>query len=360
MASLSSDLRERLATPLMIGTVAVNSRVLQSPLSGVTDKVFRRLVRRYAPMSMLYTEMVHAAGVCHVDTLPQIMEVDPDEHPISIQLFDCRPDFLADAARRAVAEGADTIDINMGCPVNKITRKGGGSSLLKNPAMAVAIARTVVEAVAVPVSVKTRIGWDDDHINAVEFARRMEDVGVQLLTLHGRTRAQGYTGKARWNWIGRVKAALSIPVIANGDINSVEAAVRCLEETRADGVMCSRGTLGYPFLVGEIDYYLKTGCRLPAPTNIDRLLCAQEHLRLIADYKGYRGICQARKHMTWYVKGFAGAAELRENLCRIESVAEGETLLQAAIARLAAQGEQSRMWPASASVNTTQATSANR
>ena len=344
MPSLATDLRERLATPLMIGAVAVHSRVLQSPLSGVTDKVFRRLVRRYAPTSMLYTEMVHAAGVCHLDTLPQIMEVDPAEHPISIQLFDCRPDFLAEAARRAVAEGADTIDINMGCPVNKITRKGGGSSLLKDPQMAVAIARTVVEAVEVPVSVKTRIGWDDENINAIDFARCLEDAGVQLLTLHGRTRAQGYTGQARWDWIGRVKAALSIPVIANGDIDSVEAAVRCLEVTQADGVMCSRGTLGYPFLVGEIDYHFKTGQRLPAPTNIDRLLCAQEHLRLIAEYKGYRGICQARKHMTWYVKGFTGAAELRENLCRIESVAEGEDLLQGAIAQLEATGHRTLVW----------------
>ena len=339
MVLLSSDLRQKLSTPLKIGSVEVHSRVLQSPLSGVTDKVFRRLVRQYAPTSMMYTEMVHAAGVCHVDTLPQIMEVDPDEHPISIQLFDCRPDFLADAARRAVAEGADTIDINMGCPVNKITRKGGGSSLLKDPEMAVTIARTLVEAVEVPVSVKTRIGWDDNHINAVEFARRMEEVGVQMLTLHGRTRAQGYTGQARWEWIGRVKAALSIPVIANGDIDSVEAAVRCLEETQADGVMCSRGTLGYPFLVGEIDYFLKTGKRLPFPTALDRLLCAQEHLRLIADYKGYRGVCQARKHMAWYVKGFAGATDLRKALCRIESVTEGEQLLQGAIAQLSTYGE---------------------
>lgn len=344
MTTLSAPLRHRLAKPLSIGSVTVHSRVLQSPLSGVTDKVFRQLVRRYAPTSMMYTEMVHAAGICHVESLPKIMEVDPDEHPISIQLFDGRPDFLADAARKAVAEGADTIDINMGCPVNKITRKGGGSSLLKDAQMAVAITRTVVEAVDVPVSVKTRIGWDDDHINAVEFARQLEDVGIDMLTLHGRTRAQGYTGTARWEWIARVKDALSIPVIANGDIDSVEAAVRCLEITNADGVMCSRGTLGYPFLVGEIDYFLKTGDRLPSPTTIDRLLCAQEHLRLIADYKGYRGICQARKHMTWYVKGFAGAADLRESLCRIESVKAGEDLLQGAIAALKNQGETACLW----------------
>ncbi|MGD1860618.1 MAG: tRNA dihydrouridine synthase DusB [Leptolyngbyaceae cyanobacterium] len=347
MTVLSPALHRRLSQPLQIGALTITSRVLQSPLSGVTDKVFRRLVRRYAPTSMMYTEMVHAANVCHVDTLPQIMEVDPGEHPISIQLFDNRPDFLADAARRAVAEGADTIDINMGCPVNKITRKGGGSSLLREPDLAISLTRSVVEAVDVPVSVKTRIGWDDRHINAVEFARQLEAVGIQMLTLHGRTRAQGYTGCARWEWIGRVKQALSIPVIANGDIDSVEAAVRCLELTQADGVMCSRGTLGYPFLVGDIDTFLKTGDRLPAPTHIDRLLCAQEHLRQLADYKGYRGICQSRKHMTWYAKGFVGAADLRKALCRIESVAEGEALLQTAIAQLEAQGETACRWTSS-------------
>lgn len=345
MVSLPRDLQTKLASPLAIGHVSVQSRVLQSPLSGVTDKVFRRLVRRYAPVSMLYTEMVHAAGICHVDALPQIMEVDPDEHPISIQLFDCRPDFLADAARRAVDEGADTIDLNMGCPVNKITRKGGGSSLLKDPDMAVAIARTVVTAVDVPVSVKTRIGWDDDHINAVDFGRRLEDTGIQMLTLHGRTRAQGYTGTARWDWIARVKAALSIPVIANGDIDSVAAAVRCLAETGADGVMCSRATLGYPFLVGEIDAFLKTGQMPPQASPVDRLLCAQEHLRQIVAYKGKRGIRQARKHMGWYVKGFSGAAELRQQLCQIESVAAGEALLQGAIAQLQTRGETAQLWP---------------
>jgi tRNA-dihydrouridine synthase B len=344
MPLLSASLQTRLAQPLQVGSVTLHSRVLQSPLSGVTDLVFRRLVRRYAPTAMLYTEMVHAAEVCHVDELPQIMAVDPNEHPISIQLFDCRPDFLAAAAQRAVAEGADTVDLNMGCPVNKITRKGGGSSLLKEPETAAAIVQSVVDAVDVPVSVKTRIGWDDDHINAVEFARRMEAAGAQMLTLHGRTRAQGYNGPARWDWIGRVKAALSIPVIANGDIDSVAAAVACLEQTGADGVMCSRGTLGYPFLVGEIDHFLKTGHRAPQPTRIDRLLCAQTHLREIAAYKGQRGIYQARKHMTWYVKGFPGAADLRDQLCQIHTVAEGEALLQGAIAQLAAQGETAHVW----------------
>ena len=340
MVNLSFALQQRLRSPLIIGSVVVHSRVLQSPLSGVTDRAFRQLVRRYAPDSMLYTEMVQATGVCHAQQLEKIMDIDAGEQPISIQLFDCRPDFMAAAARKAVAEGAKTIDINMGCPVNKITKKGGGSSLLRQPEVAEAIVRTVAEAVPVPVTVKTRIGWDDDHINAVEFARRMEAAGAQMLTLHGRTRAQGYHGPARWEWIASVKAALAIPVIANGDIVSVESAVRCLEETGADGVMCSRGTLGYPFLVGEIDSFLKTGTIPSSPAPVDRLRCAREHLGLLWQYKGQKGIHQARKHMAWYVKGFEGAAPLRQQLCQINTVEAGYDLLDRALDQLDCPMEQ--------------------
>ncbi|WP_346293270.1 tRNA dihydrouridine synthase DusB [Sphaerothrix gracilis] len=334
MLVLPPLLQQRLAEPLKIGAVTVSSRVLQSPLSGVTDLVFRRLVRRYAPNSMMYTEMVSASELHHMRQLPKLMEIEANERPISIQLFDCRPDFLAEAAVKAVAEGADTVDINMGCPVNKITRKGGGSSLLRQPQTAEAIVRAVVAAVDVPVTVKTRIGWDDDDINAVEFGLRMQAAGAQMLTLHGRTRSQGYTGTARWEWIAQVKQALSIPVIANGDIFSVEAAVRCLTQTGADGVMCSRGTLGYPFLVGEIDHFLQTGTLRQPPTVPERLACAREHLIMLAEYKGQRGIRQARKHMAWYAKGFEGAAELRDRLCQIETVEQGCELLDDAIAKL--------------------------
>ncbi|MGF1493197.1 MAG: tRNA dihydrouridine synthase DusB [Microcoleaceae cyanobacterium] len=326
--------------PLKIGSVKVQSRVLQSPLSGVTDLVFRRLVRRYAPESMLYTEMVHASQVRNVRQLPQIMEVDPDESPVSVQLFDCRPDFLAEAAQMAVEEGANTIDINMGCPVNKITKNGGGSSLLRQPDVAEQIVRSVVAAVDIPVTVKTRIGWDDQEINILEFSRRMEAAGAEMITIHARTRAQGYNGNARWEWIRQAKQQLSIPVIANGDINSVEAAMQCLIETGADGVMCSRGTLGYPFLVGEIDYFLKTGQRKPEPTVVERLLCAKEHLQALVDYKGQRGIYQSRKHMTWYAKGFSGANQLRDQLSKIESVQQGWELIDQAIDQLETNGKK--------------------
>jgi tRNA-dihydrouridine synthase B len=328
---LTPHLRAELSTPLKIGSVEVASRVFQSPLSGVTDLVFRRLVRRYAPKSMMYAEMVNASEIAYLEKLPKIMDIDPQEQPISIQLFDSRPDFMAQAAQKAVAQGAQTIDINMGCPVNKITKKGGGSSLLRQPEVAIAIVKEVVSAVSVPVTVKTRLGWSDKEINILDFAKRLEEAGAAMLTVHGRTRAQGYNGAANWEWIARTKAALSIPVIANGDIVSVEAAVRCLQETGADGVMCSRGTLGYPFLVGEIDRFLQTGDRLAPPSLVQRLECAKEHLQSLWEYKGQKGIFQSRKHLAWYCTDFPGASALREKLSRIESVDEGCELLDRAI-----------------------------
>ncbi len=334
MPILSSALKAKLAEPLKIGDFILNSRVFQSPLSGVTDMVFRRLVRNYAPESMLYTEMVNATGLHYVNQLPKIMEVDKAETPISIQLFDCRPDFLAEAAQMAVEEGADTVDINMGCPVNKITKNGGGSSLLRQPEIAEAIVRSVVNAVNVPVTVKTRIGWSENEINILEFAQRMEAAGAQMITVHGRTRAQGYNGPAKWDWITKVKSVLSIPVIANGDIFSVEAAIACLEQTGADGVMCSRGTMGYPFLVGEVDHYIKTGELTPKPTPLERLQVARVHLIGLWEYKGDRGIRQARKHMTWYAKNFPGAATLRGQLCLVENLQQGLDLIDRAIAQL--------------------------
>ena len=329
--TLSPDLRARLSAPLRVGSVVLNSRVFQAPLSGVTDSVFRHFVRRYAPQSMVYTEMVNATGLHYARELPQIMEIMPGEDPIGIQLFDCRPHFLAEAAKMAVAEGATLVDINMGCPVNKITKNGGGSSLLRDPDTAARIVELVVAAVDVPVTVKTRLGWCDDEINILDFAKRLENAGAQLLTLHGRTRAQGFNGTARWEWIAQVKQILGIPVIANGDIFSPESAIQCLEATGADGVMCSRGTMGNPYLVGQVDQALKTGSLPVMPTMIEKLQLAREHLEGLWETKGASGVRQARKHLSWYAKDFVGAAAYRAELCQIETVQQGSEILQRAI-----------------------------
>ncbi|WP_267383321.1 tRNA dihydrouridine synthase DusB [Cyanobacterium sp. uoEpiScrs1] len=328
---LSNYLRQKLSSPLQIGSLKIKSRVFQSPLSGVTDFTFRRLVRRYAPQSMIYTEMINATDVYHLKHVPKLITIDIDEQPISIQLFGCRPYPMVKAAQKSVKKGAKTIDINMGCPVSKITKKGGGSHLLRQPNIAQEIVKEVVKSIGVPVTVKTRIGWSDQEINIIDFAKRMEDSGAAMLTIHGRTRAQGYNGKARWEWIAKVKETLSIPIIANGDIFSVESALKCLEITGADGVMCSRGTLGYPFLVGEIDYFLRTGIRKSAPTPKQRLECAKEHLNGLWEHKGQRGIYQSRKHLAWYCKAFPGASELRDHVSRIETVEQGNRLLDEAL-----------------------------
>lgn len=332
---LSATHLARLRSALMIGERLFPSRVLQSPLAGVTDRAFRRLVRMHAPRSLMFTEMVSASGLHYSHKTPQVMEMDPGEAPIGIQLFDCRPDFLAEAARRAEAQGANVIDINMGCPVNKITRNGGGSSLLRDPVTAARIVEVVSGAVRIPVTVKTRLGWCDSEINVVDFARCMEQSGARLITIHGRTRAQGFNGPARWDYITQVKQNVQIPVIANGDIFSIDAAIQCLETTGADGVMCSRGTMGAPWLVGQIDHYLQTGERPVEPTVRERLTIARSHLHLLYELKGAPGVQQARKHLGWYVRNFSGAAELRAQLTRIETVGAGDTMLTEAMNRLA-------------------------
>ncbi|MEM8715193.1 MAG: tRNA dihydrouridine synthase DusB [Cyanobacteria bacterium P01_G01_bin.4] len=328
---LSAELQQRLSQPLQIGPVRVDSRVLQSPLAGVTDAVFRRLVRRFAPHSLLYTEMIGAQGLAEAKKHLAIATMAEGDKPIGLQLYDRRPHIMANAARRAEAMGADVIDINMGCPVRKIACKGGGSALLREPELATDIVESVVAAVSLPVTVKTRIGWSESSIEIVDFARRLQDAGAQMLTLHGRTREQGFKGTARWEWIGRVKQALEIPVIANGDIHSVEAAIACLELTGADGVMCARGTLGSPELVGHIDRYLKTGEYPPELTAVERLQVAKDHVCWLWDDKGERGILQARKHMIWYIEQIPEAAEFRKALCRIESVDSAVEILDRAI-----------------------------
>ncbi|MCP9806824.1 tRNA dihydrouridine synthase DusB [Cyanobium sp. T1B-Tous] len=314
---------------------ALRCRVLQSPLAGVSDRIFRALVRRWAPDALLFTEMVNATSLELGFGLQKVEELSSEAGPIGVQLFDHRPAAMAEAARRAEAAGAFLIDINMGCPVKKIAKKGGGSGLIRDPALAARIVDTVAAAVAIPVTVKTRLGWcGAPEASAVAWCRQLESAGAQLLTLHGRTREQGFKGQADWGAIAAVKAALAIPVIANGDIHSPEDAVRCLAQTGADGVMVGRGTMGAPWLVGQLDAALSGRPVPPTPGPAEKLALAAEQLRALVAAKGDHGLLIARKHMGWTCNGFPGAPQLRHALMRAPTPDTALALLENAAAGL--------------------------
>ena len=314
----------------------LHCRVLQSPLAGVSDSVFRGLVRRWAPDALLFTEMVNATSLELGHGRSKVEELAKEQGPIGVQLFDHRPGPIADAARRAEDAGAFLIDINMGCPVRKIAKKGGGSGLIRNPDLASRIVEAVAEAVQIPLTVKTRLGWCGSDANPVAWCQQLQDAGAQLLTLHGRTREQGFKGQADWQAIAAVKQALTIPLIANGDINSPEDALRCLQETGADGVMVGRGTMGAPWLVGQIDAAIQ-GTPIPStPGPLLRVELAREHLLALLASKGEHGLLIARKHMGWTCTGFPGASQLRHALMRAPTSREALTLLETTLTSLGA------------------------
>ena len=329
------------ASPLQLagnGTPrALRCRVLQSPLAGVSDRIFRGLVRRWAPDALLFTEMVNATSLELGFGLQKVEELASEAGPIGVQLFDHRPAAMAEAARRAEAAGAFLIDINMGCPVKKIAKKGGGSGLIRDPELAARIVDTVAAAVRIPVTVKTRLGWCGSDLAPVAWCRQLESAGAQLLTLHGRSREQGFKGRADWAAIAAVKAALTIPVIANGDVNSPEDALRCLAETGADGLMVGRGTMGAPWLVGQLDAALSGQAIPPTPGPAEKLALAAEQLRALVAAKGDHGLLIARKHMGWTCNGFAGAPQLRHALMRAPTPADALELLDRAAGLMKAE-----------------------
>ena len=294
----------------------IKSKVILSPLAGVTDKIFRKFVRQWAPNSLLFTEMINATSLEKGYGTKKIKQIEFEKGPIGVQLFDNRPFAVSEAAKKAEDFGSYLIDINMGCPVKKIAKKGGGSALIKDRKLAIELVKRVVDAVKIPVTVKTRLGWDNKDENIEDFLLRLQDTGASMITLHGRTRKQGFSGHADWEMIGRLKDLLDIPVIANGDIKNPEDAINCLNKTGADGIMIGRGILGSPWILGEIDHRIRESKGFKAPNLEQKLLLMIEHVEELIKEKGDKGLLIARKHISWTCKNFTGATSLRNKLVR--------------------------------------------
>src|SRR3954464_7253762 len=293
--------------PIKIGPVEVASPVILAPMTAVTDLPFRRAVKRYGA-GLTVTEMIASQAMVR-ETRQSLQKAlwDPAEEPVSMQLAGCEPQVMAEAAKLNEQRGAAIIDINMGCPVRKVVNGEAGSALMRDLKLASQIVEATVKAVTVPVTLKMRMGWDHSSLNAPELARIAVDLGVQMITVHGRTRCQMYKGEADWAFVRRVKDAVEVPVIVNGDICSIEDVETALAQSSADGVMIGRGAYGRPWLLRQATHWLRTGGRLPDPSLDEqyRVLAAQYEAML--DLYGEQiGVNCARKHVGWYTKGLHG------------------------------------------------------
>ncbi|MGL6173483.1 MAG: tRNA dihydrouridine synthase DusB [Cellulosilyticaceae bacterium] len=314
---------------MKFSTVTTPNNVVLAPMAGVTDLPFRLICKEYG-CGMLYTEMVSAKGLLYdSDRTKELLYVDPKEHPVGAQLFGSDPQIVSDMAKKVAQSEVDFIDINMGCPAPKITRNGEGSALLKNPELIGDIVYQTAKALDKPLTIKIRKGFDEDTVNAVEVAKIIEQAGASLITLHGRTREQFYSGKADWDIIRQVKEAVSIPVIGNGDITKPEEAKRMMEVTGCDAVMIGRGAQGNPWIFERTVHYLETGELLPEPTFEERVKVILKHADMLMAYKGeHIGIREMRSHLTSYIKGIHGATEFRKKLTTVTSLDDIKYLLE--------------------------------
>ena len=313
---------------MRIGNLEIDSRTAGlAPMAGVADMAFRELCCEYGA-TYVVSEMVSSKGLTMCDRKSKKLLVLSDrERPAAAQIFGSDPDIMAQSARECLSFSPDVIDINMGCPAPKIAGNGGGSALLKNPVLAEKIIKAVVEAVDIPVTVKIRLGWDSEHINALEIAQRAQNAGAKAITVHGRTRQQMYAPPVDTKTIALVKRGVSIPVIANGDVTDGLSAARMLEETNCDYILVGRGALGRPWVFSQISAFLKHEVILPEPPVSERMRVMVNHIRRICEYKGEKvGIREARKHAAWYIRGVRGAASYRQRVGALSSIEELEEL----------------------------------